>query len=254
MTDAELRSELLIMKSEDEELHTELSKAGALSGHYVPSLQAVHEKNAARLREILSEHGWPHEERVGADGAYAAWLIVQHGVGDPGLQKSVLPLLQKEAARGRVPTWHAAYLVDRIAMYEQRCQRYGTQWLDDVTDGRTRPWPIEEPDNVNSFRASVGLGPLHPTPERGPDLPLKEQDSRRENQRWWQNWLASRVGTRMSNLRQSDDKVVFSPPIGSRPRAAQTNDAVEKLSSPTLLAPPFLPISSLPVICNPTDL
>ncbi len=69
MTDAELRSELLIMKSEDEELHTELSKAGALSGHYVPSLQAVHEKNAARLREILSEHGWPHEERVGADGA-----------------------------------------------------------------------------------------------------------------------------------------------------------------------------------------
>ena len=192
MIDLELRSELLAMKSEDEELHAALSSAGALTGHYVPSLQAVHERNAARLREIVLEHGWPNEERVGPDGAYAAWLIVQHGIGDPSLQRGVLPLLREEAADGHVPAWQAAYLSDRIAMYEQRYQRYGTQWLDDPRDGRTRPWPIEEPDKVDSLRASVGLGPLRPIPERGPDLPLDEQESRRENQRWWQDWLASR--------------------------------------------------------------
>ena len=53
MIDFELRSELLAMRSEDEELHTELSNAGALTGHYVPSLPAIHERNAARLREIV---------------------------------------------------------------------------------------------------------------------------------------------------------------------------------------------------------
>jgi hypothetical protein len=192
MIDRELRSELLAMKAEEDRLHTQLSNADALTGHYVPALQAVHEKNAARLREIVSGHGWPNEEIAGSDGAYAAWLIVQHGLGNPAFQKEILPLLQKESAQGRIPAWHAAYLEDRIAMYEQRPQRYGTQWLDDPQDGRNRPWPIEEPDKVDSRRASVGLGPLRPIPERGPDLPAEEQQTRRENHGWWQDWLASR--------------------------------------------------------------
>jgi hypothetical protein len=192
MIDEKLRSELLAMKLEDERLHTELSDAGALTGRYVPSLQALHEKHAARLRDILSSYGWPHEAIVGSDGAYAAWLIVQHAIGDPGLQRQALPLLQKEASRGRVPEWHAAYLADRIAMYEWRPQRYGTQWLDDPQDGRTRPWPLEEPERVNSLRESVGLGPMRPIPEPGPELPPDEQQSRRNNQQWWQDWLASR--------------------------------------------------------------
>lgn len=192
MIDEELRSELLAMKAEDERLHTELSNAGALTGHYVPSLQALHEKNAARLREILSRHGWPNEAMVGSDGAYAAWIIVQHAIGDSSLQRQALPLLQKEASQGCIPAWHAAYVVDRIAMYEQRPQRYGTQWLDDPQDGRTRPWPLEEPESVNILRASVGLGPMRPVPERGPELPPDEQESVRNNQRWWQDWLASR--------------------------------------------------------------
>lgn len=116
MIDQELRSELLAMKAEDEQLHTELSNAGALTGHYVPGLQALHEKNATRLREIVSGHGWPYEEIAGSDGAYAAWIIVQHSIGNPSFQREILPLLQKEAAQGRVPAWHAAYLADRIAM------------------------------------------------------------------------------------------------------------------------------------------
>ncbi len=192
MTKPELRSELLAMRSEDEKLHTQLSEAGALTGHYVPSLRAVHEKNATRLRAIVKEIGWPDESQVGSDGAYAAWLIVQHGIGDPELQRAVLPLLEQKAASGLIPAWHAAYLTDRIAMYERRPQRFGTQWLDDPRDGRFRPWLIEEPDKVDSLRAAVGLGPLAAIPEAGPDLPADDQKTRRENQCWWQDWLASR--------------------------------------------------------------
>jgi hypothetical protein len=192
MEKPDLHAELLAMKRVDEELHTQLSEAGALTGHYVPSLQAVHEKNAARLREILSEHGWPTATQVGSDGAYAAWLIVQHSIGEPKLQRAVLPMLEQEAASGCIPAWQPAYLADRIAMYEGRPQRYGTQWLDDTKDGRARPWPILEPDRVDSLRASVGLGPLAMIPERGPDLPQEEQKARQDNQRWWQDWLANR--------------------------------------------------------------
>ena len=192
MIDLELRSELLAMKSEDEELHTELSNAGALTGHYVPSLQAVHERNAARLREIVLEHGWPSEERVGPDGAYAAWLIVQHGIGDPSLQRGVLPLLRRKLRKaaclhGRRPSYQIVSQCTNSAASSTARSGSMIHGMDVL-----RPWPIEEPDKVDSLRASVGLGPLRSIPERGPDLPVDEQESRRENQRWWQDWLASR--------------------------------------------------------------
>jgi hypothetical protein len=129
----------------------------------------VHVKNATRLNEIITLQGWPTEENVGKDGAEAAWLIAQHAIGDPQLQRQSLPLLRSAAASGHVPMWHAAYLADRIALYEGRPQRYGTQWVDDPIDGRTRPWKLVDSDRVNEFRADVGLPPLHPIPERGPD-------------------------------------------------------------------------------------
>jgi hypothetical protein len=180
------------MEAEDRRTRQELYDAGALGGHYVPRLEELHAKNALRLREILSTHGWPHQDLVGTDGADAAWLIVQHAIGEPDLQRQALLLLQEHAALERIPAWHCAYLEDRIAMYEDRPQRYGTQWLDDPIDGRIRPWSLAEPDRVNELRASVGLDSMRPVPERGPELPEEEQQTIRENHRWWQQWLASR--------------------------------------------------------------
>jgi hypothetical protein len=69
-------------------------------------------------------------------------------------------------------------------MYEGRPQRYGTQWVDDPLDGRTRPWSLAEPHRVNELRAAVGLGLLHPVPKPGPELPLDEQRMIAENQEW----------------------------------------------------------------------
>ena len=77
-------------------------------------------------------------------------------------------------------------------MQEGRPQRYATQWLDDPKDGRTRPWQLAEPDRVKELRASVGLPPMHPIPEPGPDLPPEQQHAIRSNQLWWEQWLASK--------------------------------------------------------------
>lgn len=187
-----LRSELLAMQADDLRVRQELLDAGELDGHYVPRMERVHVNNAHRLRQIISEHGWPDESLVGADGAEAAWLIVQHAIGDPDLQRSALSLLRDSAERGRVPAWHAAYLEDRIALYENRAQRYGTQSLDDPRDGRARPWLLAEPERVDELRAGVGLKPLAPIPEPGPDLPIEKRRELLENERWWRNWLASR--------------------------------------------------------------
>ena len=32
----------------------------------------------ARMTQVLAEHGWPGWQLVGSDGAFAAWVLVQH--------------------------------------------------------------------------------------------------------------------------------------------------------------------------------
>jgi hypothetical protein len=190
-----VRAELLQMKEHDLRVRQELFDAGRLGGFYVPEMEAVHRQNAARLREIIAEHGWPQEEIVGEDGAKAAWLIAQHAIGEPDFQRQTLVLLKKHGAEGKLPAWQAAYLEDRIAVQEGRPQRYGTQWIDDIRDGLTRPMPMEDPERVNELRASVGLGPLHPIPAPGPDLAPEVQAAEQANRDAWEAWFV-KVGWR----------------------------------------------------------
>jgi hypothetical protein len=192
MIDEVLRQKLLDMRAEDMRVRQELAEFGQLGDGYVPRMEAVHIANATRLRELIARHGWPGESIAGKDGAEAAWLVVQHAIGEPEFQREMLRVIQACAAAKRVPLWHAAYLEDRIAMYEGRPQVYGTQWIDDPRDGRLRPWRLAEPDRIDELREAVGLGPLRPIPEPGPELPLEEQQKIAENRQWWGRWLADK--------------------------------------------------------------
>jgi hypothetical protein len=60
-----LREELLAMRAEDLRVRQELVDSGELGGPYVPRMEAVHIKNAERLRELIILHGWPDEQTVG---------------------------------------------------------------------------------------------------------------------------------------------------------------------------------------------
>jgi hypothetical protein len=190
--DEELRQELLAMRAEDARVRQELLESGELGGSYAPRMEAVHIRNAARLRELIAEHGWPDRGIAGEDGSEAAWFIVQHAIGEPTFQREVLRRLDDCANAKGVPLWHAAYLEDRIAMNEGRPQRYGTQWMDDPIDGRVRPWNLAEPEGVNEMRKGVGLGPLPAIPEPGPELPPDEQQKIAANRRWWEQWLTDK--------------------------------------------------------------
>ena len=192
MINESLRTELLAMREEDLRVRDELVAAGLLGGPYVPRMEAVHVRNAARLRELIAQYGWPAEDIAGEDGAKAAWFIVQHAVGEPDFQRQGLIHLQTCAAQSRTPAWHAAYLEDRIAMHEGRPQRFGTQWMDDASDGRARPWRLADPEHVNELRMSVGLGPMHPIPEPGPPLAADKRQELEEAQAWWERWLAGK--------------------------------------------------------------
>lgn len=151
------------MREEDLRVRDELMRAGELGGGYSPRMETVHRRNAARLREIIAEHGWPHQDLAGPDGALAAWFIAQHAIGEPEFQRRALALVEEQAKQGKVPAVQEAYLFDRIAMYEGRPQRYGTQSLP-CAEGRHRRWQTEDPEHLNERRAAVGLPAVEPDP------------------------------------------------------------------------------------------
>jgi Family of unknown function (DUF6624) len=155
--DEKLQQELLAMEAEDRRVHTELAQAGAFDGSYLPRMKALHRANSARLREMIAAHGWPGRTLVGEDGAKAAWFILQHSISEPEFMRGCVPLLEASIAAGDAPAWHLAYVTDRIALYEGRPQRYGSQWDDD--DGVSVLWDLEQPDRIDELRKSVGLEP-----------------------------------------------------------------------------------------------
>jgi hypothetical protein len=155
----DLRRRLLAMARRDLAERARLASDGSLFGGYHPEMQAVHEENAAKLADLVDSHGWPTIDRVGEDGAEAAWLIAQHAISLPGFCRRCLAELKRAAEAGGVPQWQPAYLEDRIRWLEGRPQLYGTSFDWDER-GLMSPTPIEDPEGVDARRAAVGLDPI----------------------------------------------------------------------------------------------
>src|SRR5262249_61513681 len=120
-----------------------LGADGPLSAAYPPRVAGVPRRNAPRLAAILDRHGWPSGALVGEDGAAAAWLVLQHAIGDPPLMRRGLELLAR-LAPGEIDPARLAMLEDRVRAFEGRPQRYGTQYDWDEA-GRLGPLPVEDP-------------------------------------------------------------------------------------------------------------
>jgi hypothetical protein len=116
------------MAERDLTVRERLARDGSLFDGYHPEMQAVREANAAALADIIDHEGWPPADRVGDDGAEAAWLIAQHAISLPDFARRCLAELERSAEAGGVPRWQPAYLEDRIRSLKGQPQRYGTSF------------------------------------------------------------------------------------------------------------------------------
>ena len=189
-----LRRELLALAGTDDDVRSELAADGSLFDGYHPRMEAVHRHNARRLREVIAEHGWPGARLVGADGAEAAWRIVQHAIGEPAFQRECLERIRVAVAGGDAEPWQAAYLEDRIRVFEGRAQRFGTQ-LRPRDDGQLEPAPIEDPEQVDQRRAAVGLGTMAELLATAVPDPVVDDATRARRAREYERWLRA-VGWR----------------------------------------------------------
>lgn len=186
-----LRDELLAMRARDQAVrHT--STMTFKSEEEFTTWAEKEKKDRQRLKEILDREGWPTISMVGADGAEAAWLIVQHSDDDPDFQRRILELIAPLAASGQADPKLHAYLHDRT----HYPQRFGTQG-GCVSRQEWRPFDIEDIANVDQRRRQLGMPPLaeyarlfdcsapgillHPSsdPRRTVALPAKENSTAR---------------------------------------------------------------------------
>ena len=116
------------------------------------------DQNIARVKAIVAQYGWPGTSLVGRDGSTTAFLVIQHA--DLETIQRYLPLIRQATAKGELDKQSLALMEDRVLIYQDKPQVYGTQVRTNATTGKADFYPIQDEAHVDERRASMGLGPL----------------------------------------------------------------------------------------------
>ncbi|MDD7886217.1 DUF6624 domain-containing protein [Flavivirga sp. 57AJ16] len=154
-----IAQKIIGLKNQDEKLRNELIKSGNLSKGYNKEMEALHNSNAKELNQLIDEIGYPTKDKVGKEASEAAWLIIQHTISQPNFMRKCAKLLSEAVKQKKANPISLAYLTDRIAVFEGKPQRYGTQF-DWNKNGDLRPNQYDDLIKVNKRRKSIGLNAL----------------------------------------------------------------------------------------------
>ena len=150
---------ILRLKEKDDKLRAKLIENGTLSNGYNQEMKAIHNSNTKELNRIIDAIGFPTSEKLGEEASSAAWLIIQHSIGQPDFMKKCAALMEIEVEKGQADKINFAYLTDRVAVFEGNPQLYGTQF-DWDENGEMSPAKIDDYDKVNERRKAIGLNSL----------------------------------------------------------------------------------------------
>ena len=89
------------------------------------------------------------------------WIVIDHAPLEK--QEQYLPLVEQMATEGYVGVDEYAILYDRVAMGQNRHQRYGSQLVqfDNAEAMQLYVWPIEDVEKLDSLRSAVGLSSFY---------------------------------------------------------------------------------------------
>ncbi|MDP9959270.1 DUF6624 domain-containing protein [Chryseobacterium lathyri] len=165
---------LIELAEKDLSVREKLASEGKLSNGYHPEMEQIHRQNAERLQEIIGKIGFPTISKVGEKASDAAWLVIQHSIGEPEFMKECYKMMIEN--KNEINPLNIAYLHDRIQVFQSRPQKYGTQ----LTEERV-PYPVESKRHLNEERLKVNLKPFSqeeidriPEIENIPELDTKD--------------------------------------------------------------------------------
>lgn len=144
---------LSVLVQKDQEMRKRWFESGFSADVYD---KAMDEENERTLKKIVSEiGGWPKLSVFGKETVDNAWTLVQHAP-NISFKKEILTKMKK-LPDGETEKKRIAQTEDRIRIAEGRPQVYGTSFKIDLKTGEMTYDPIEDMENVNIRRASMGM-------------------------------------------------------------------------------------------------
>lgn len=121
-------------------------------------------KHTSEVKRLLKTYRWFTISSFDAETDRNAWLLVQHADNEPDFQKDVLKILETFYPDYETDPKNYAYLFDRVAISAHNpslrvLQKYGTQG-ECKRPGEWKPFPIENPEQLDQRRFEVGLNPM----------------------------------------------------------------------------------------------
>ncbi len=168
--------QLIDLKKADLALRNKLIQSNQLGEGYNQEMKEMHEFNSEKLNKIIALIGYPTIEKVGKEASEAAWLVIQHSIGNPVFMKKCAQLLKIETDKNKVDQKNLAYLTDRIAVFEGNPQLYGTQF-DWDKNGQLNPNLYDDLNEVNRRRKKIGLNSLEEQTEIMRQRAREEEES-----------------------------------------------------------------------------
>ena len=156
-----LRSELEVIYTDDQKGRRELSNYNSSSQESRDLWKTINKSDSANLnkvRNILDKYGWLSVEQIGREGNSALFLVIQHS--DLPTQMKYQPMMEEAVKAGKASGGSFALLTDRILIGTSKKQRYGSQIGQNNKTGIKYVLPLEDPENVDIRRGSVGLSPM----------------------------------------------------------------------------------------------
>jgi hypothetical protein len=115
--------------------------------------------NIQVIEDIIAEYGWLGPQDVGINASQGLFLVIQHASLD--IQKKYYQIIKEAEKNGKILSSNVAILEDRIAMREGRRQTYGSQGFTDKKTGKKYIYSIENPDELDIRRKSMGMPPMN---------------------------------------------------------------------------------------------
>lgn len=143
--DQGIRKELMESRNKPEEMYSIIER-----------MNTTDSLNQEQVKIILEKYGWLGISSVGEKASGAIFYVVQHAPVE--FMEEYYPQLEELVSRRDASKQHAAMMQDRILMYNNQKQLYGTQASNLVREDETMVmWPVEDPGNVNTRREEVGI-------------------------------------------------------------------------------------------------
>lgn len=115
--------------------------------------------NFKRVKEIVEEYGLISISKFGKEASYNTWLLIQHSPQEElTFMKHYLSLMEQNPQE--VVKKNIAYLKDRILVYQNEPQIYGTQLKWNKENNKWEASKLKNPEKVDELRKEMGLEPL----------------------------------------------------------------------------------------------